>query len=69
MEEIIARVLEQSIVSGGFLFLLYHMTTKQDNTLNNIANVMSEMLKVISDMKNEMGDMNDRLKDLERKKE
>lgn len=69
MEELIARIIEQSIVSGGFLFLLYHMTTKQDTTLNNIARVMEEQLKVISEMKNEIGNMNDRLTDLERKNE
>lgn len=67
MEELIAKIIEQSIVSGGFLFLLWHMVTKQDKTLNNIADVMEKQLEVISEMKTEMSNMNERLTDLERK--
>lgn len=50
MEEIIARVIEQSIVSGGFLFLLYHVIHKQEQRLEEITKVLMQMSKQLSQM-------------------
>lgn len=57
MEELIARILEQSIVSGGFLFLLYHMVTKQEERMDKISEVLEKQLEVMTEMRNDIDEL------------
>lgn len=47
-EEVLARVLEQSIVSGGFLFLLWHVVQQQDKRMQEIVKVLDSMNKSLN---------------------
>lgn len=57
MEELIAKIIEQSIVSGGFLFLLYHMVTKQEERMDKISEVLEKQLEVMTEMRNDIDEL------------
>lgn len=57
MEELIAKIIEQSIVSGGFLFLLYHMVTKQEKRMDTISEVLGKQLEVMTEMRNDIDEL------------
>lgn len=43
MEEIIASVIEKSLVGGAFLLLLYHYVTRVTTTLEKISKTMDKI--------------------------
>lgn len=43
MEEVIANVLEKTLVGGAFVLLLWHYVTKVTVTLDRIAETMNRM--------------------------
>lgn len=57
MEELIARVIEQSIVSGGFLFLLYHVIHKQEERLEQITKVLTQMSQQLSSLQIQVNEL------------
>lgn len=57
MEELIAKIIEQSIVSGGFLFLLWHMVTKQEERMDKISEVLEKQLEVMTEMRNDIDEL------------
>lgn len=57
IEEVIAKVIEQSIISGGFLFLLYSIVTKQQKQMDSNTDVLREMVKTLADMKSDIEDL------------
>lgn len=48
MEELIAKVIEQSVVSGGFILLLYFVLNKQEIQLKRFAEQMEQSNIVLS---------------------
>lgn len=72
MEELIARILEQSIVSGGFLLLLVHVLHKQEKQLDTFtkqletfAGQMSKSNTLLLKISNTLSTFDERLQRLE----
>lgn len=65
MEELILKILENSLVGGAFLFLLYQFTTKFTVSQEKIVDGLAEMAKNQVEMVNTMSDISDTLSDLD----
>ena len=67
MEEVIARILEQSIISGAFILVLYHILHKQDEQLKNFSQEMKNSNKLLLEISKTLSQFGSRLENLERK--
>lgn len=50
MEELILKIIENSIVGGAFLYLLYMFTNKFNVTLERIANTLVDVSQSLSNL-------------------
>ena len=64
MENVIASVLEQSIIAGAFIYMLYTQTSRNDNTLIKITESMGEMSGTMHRVCNTMGDISDTMSNM-----
>lgn len=58
MEEVIASILEKSLIGGSFLYMLWMFTNKFNVTLEKIANTLV-------DVSNSLHNLDERVKKLE----
>lgn len=59
MEEVIARLLEQNIISGAFILLLWYVLNKQDKQLSKFSDSLERNTQLL-------GEISIRLQRLER---
>lgn len=83
MEQLIASVLEQSILAGAFIYMLYAQTTRSDTTLTKITDQLGGMAttmftltstmvtvgSTMSDISDTMEHMNARMESVEQRME
>jgi hypothetical protein len=69
MDELIMKIIENSLIGGAFLFLLYQFVTKFTKTQENIVSALAQMSKTMGEMSIYLKSLDDRVKDLEDKKE
>lgn len=50
MEDMIATLLEKSLVGGAFLYMLYMFTTKFNVTLEKVADTLLEISKTLTNL-------------------
>jgi hypothetical protein len=67
MDELIMKIIENSLIGGAFLFLLYQFVTKFTKTQENIVGALAEMSKTMGEMSIYLKSLDDRVKDLEDK--
>ena len=67
MIDIVAKVLEDSVVAGGFILLLYHVLKKQDELLQTFANELKASNATQQEISKTLLIFNDRLSRLESK--
>lgn len=67
MEELILKVIENSLVGGAFLFLLYQFVTKFTKTQEAIVSGLQEISKTQSDISHTLTTLDERVKALEEK--
>jgi hypothetical protein len=67
MEELILKIIENSLIGGAFLFLLYQFVTKftktQEDIVSGLTSVATTLLKVSETLNN----LDERVKALEEK--
>jgi hypothetical protein len=75
MDELILKIIENSLVGGAFLFLLYQFTTKftvsQERIVEGLAEMQKgqlEMSNTLSDVSHTLSNLDDRVRALEEKK-
>lgn len=54
MEQVIASILEKSLVGGAFLFLLYHNNVTLAGSIKEVANTLAEISKTMLSMDRRM---------------
>lgn len=59
MDTIIASVLEQSILAGAFIYMLYTQTNRSDTTLMKITDQLGGMATTMVTVCSTMGDISD----------
>jgi len=57
MQDIFTKVLEDSVLAGGFLFLLYHVLHKQDQILNKFGNTLEDVSKTLHSLNAEVKEL------------
>lgn len=68
MENIIASILEKSLVGGAFIYMLYMFVTKFSVTQEKIANTLIKVAKSLDSLDKRMGTLEARVTELEGKK-
>lgn len=67
MEELILKVIENSLVGGAFLFLLYQFVTKFTATQQSIVSALTTMGETMINISNTLKNLDERVKALEEK--
>lgn len=65
MDELILKIIENSLVGGAFMFLLYQFVTKFTTTQQDIVSALSEITKTLSTMSNTLSTLDERVRKLE----
>lgn len=63
----IARLIEQSVVSGAFILVLYHILHKQDRQLGTFATQMEKSNKLLAEISKTLSNLSIRVEHLEGK--
>jgi glutaredoxin 2 len=50
MEEMIARLIEQNVVSGAFILLLWYVLNKQDKQLGKFADSLEKTTQLLGEI-------------------
>ena len=67
MEQIIASVIEKSLVGGAFLYMLYHYTTRFTESLADVSITLKKVSTTMNRMDMRMEQMEKRIEKLEDK--
>lgn len=67
MEELILKIIENSLIGGAFLFLLYQFVTKFTATQQSIVSALNEMTKAMTEMSIYLKRLDERVSELENK--
>lgn len=60
MENIIASLLEKSLVGGAFLYMLWMFTTKFNVTLENIADTLHQVSHTLTSLENRVSKLEEK---------
>lgn len=69
IEQLIAKVIEDSVVAGGFIFLLYHVLHKQDKLLQGFSKELRASNNTMVEICSTLKEFNTRLEVLEKKED
>lgn len=67
MEELILKIIENSLIGGAFLFLLYQFVTKFTTSQENIVSGLTQITNTLIEVSNSLKTLDDRVKALEEK--
>lgn len=67
MEELILKIIENSLVGGAFLFLLYQFVTKFTATQERIVTTLTDVSQALTSISSTLEKLDERVKALEEK--
>lgn len=67
MEELILKIIENSLVGGAFMFLLYQFVTKFTKTQEDIVTALSGIANTLVQISDSLETLDERVKALEEK--
>jgi hypothetical protein len=67
MEELILKIIENSLIGGAFLFLLYQFVTKFTKTQEEIVTGLTNMATTLVKVSETLNNLDERVKALEEK--
>jgi hypothetical protein len=67
MEELILKIIENSLIGGAFLFLLYQFVTKFTKTQEDIVTGLTNMATTLVKVSETLNNLDERVKALEEK--
>lgn len=67
MEELILKIIENSLIGGAFLFLLYQFVTKFTATQESIVQGLTNISETLVKISESLSKLDDRVKALEEK--
>ena len=65
MEEIIAGVIEKSLVGGAFVYMLHFFLTRVSTTLETVGETLTGIVDTLADISDTMKNMDARITKLE----
>jgi hypothetical protein len=67
VEELILKIIENSLIGGAFLFLLYQFVTKFTKTQEDIVSGLTQMSTTLVKVSETLNNLDERVKALEEK--